>query len=430
MNKLQTLKGFRDFLPADAIVRKRLVEKITTVFEKFGYDPLETPALEYAETLMGKYGDDADKLLYTFEDRGGRKVGMRYDQTVPLARIAAQYQDIPKPFKRYQVQPVWRAENTQKGRYREFLQCDADIIGDTSAATADAEILALFWNIYKEIGFKDIKIVINSRLVLKQLITNAMSKTELPQATFLSIVRSIDKMDKIGETGVREELISKGITTEQINMLFKLITEWSALDFNNLDKTGDSLLKFSIETAVNNFNIPKEKIVFDPKLARGLDYYTGIIFEAVLDGAGGSLGGGGRYDELINQFVGKPLSAVGFAIGFDRTLEAAKELKLVSEETTVTRVLVAYKDNNKDVFPMALNITAALREAGVNTELFLDPKKDLDKQLKYADKKGIRFVLIIGEEEIQKNTIKLKDMKTGDQEEKDLKTILTLIKNL
>ncbi len=150
----------------------------------------------------------------------------------------------------------------------------------------------------------------------------------------------------------------------------------------------------------------------------------------MLDGAGGSLGGGGRYDELINQFVGKPLSAVGFAVGFDRTLEAAKELKLVSEETTVTRVLVAYKDNNKDVFPMALNITSALRDAGVNTELFLDPKKDLDKQLKYANKKGIRFVLIIGEEEIQKNTIKLKDMKTGDQEEKDLKTILDLIKNL
>ena len=169
--------------------------------------------------------------------------------------------------------------------------------------------------------------------------------------------------------------------------------------------------------------------MFDPKLARGLDYYTGIIFEAQLDGASGSLGGGGRYDDLINQFVGKQMSAVGFAIGFDRTLEAAKELKLIAEETTVTKVLVAYMGNDK-VLNTALQITTALREAGVNTELFLDSNKDLSKQLKYANKKGIRFVIIIGEEEIKNNTLKLKDMKTGDQEEKDLETILKLIKSL
>jgi histidyl-tRNA synthetase len=427
MNKLQTLNGFRDFLPTDAIDRKQLIGKITTIFEQFGYDPLETPALEYAETLMGKYGEEADKLLYMFEDRGGRKVGMRYDQTVPLARIAAQYGELPKPFKRYQIQPVWRAENTQKGRYREFLQCDADIIGDTNAEMADAEILSLFWNIYKQIGFNNIKIVVNSRKVLKALISKSMNEQEVPQATFLSIVRSIDKMDKIGEEGVREELVKKGIQEKQINILFQLINEWSALAFEDLDKTGDFQLKFSIEAAINNYNIPKENIIFDPKLARGLDYYTGIIFESILEGTSGSLGGGGRYDELINQFVGKPLSAVGFAIGFDRTLDAAKEQNLLSTAKTVTQVLVAYKDNDNDVLPTALKITTALREAGVNTELFLDSKKDLDKQLKYADKKGIRFVIIIGEEEIKKNTLKLKDLKTGDQEEKDLKTILSLI---
>lgn len=430
MNKLQTLKGFRDFLPTDAIDRKQLIGKITTIFEQFGYDPLETPALEYAETLMGKYGEEADKLLYMFEDRGGRKIGLRYDQTVPLARIAAQYGELQKPFKRYQIQPVWRAENTQKGRYREFLQCDADIIGDTNAEMADAEILSLFWNIYKQIGFTNLKIVVNSRKVLKELISKAMNEQEVPQATFLSLVRSIDKMDKIGEEGVREELTKKGIQEKQINILFSLINEWSSLSFENLDKTGDFQLKFSVEAAINNYNIPKENIVFDPKLARGLDYYTGIIFEAVLDGTSGSLGGGGRYDELINQFVGKPLSAVGFAVGFDRTLEAAKEQKLLSPAKTVTQVLVAYKDNDNDVLPTALKITTALREAGVNTEIFLDSKKDLDKQLKYADKKGIRFVIIIGEEEIKKNTLKLKDLKTGDQEEKDLNTILTLITSI
>lgn len=429
MTNLQTLKGFRDFLPTDAIIRKNLISKIISVFEQFGYDPLETPALEYAETLMGKYGEDADKLLYMFKDRGGRKVGMRYDQTVPLARIAAQYQDIPKPFKRYQIQPVWRAENTQKGRYREFLQCDADIIGDTNPAMADAEILALFFNIYNKIGFKDFKIVINSRVVLKELISSSLGTSKVPQEQFLTVVRSIDKLDKIGEEGVRKELLEKKIADKQIDTLFKNIKEWSGLSITDLEKAGDTQLKFSIETAVNNFNVPKEQIVFDPKLARGLDYYTGIIFEAQLDGASGSLGGGGRYDDLINQFVGKQMSAVGFAIGFDRTLEAAKELKLIAEETTVTKVLVAYMGNDK-VLNTALQITTALREAGVNTELFLDSNKDLSKQLKYANKKGIRFVIIIGEEEIKNNTLKLKDMKTGDQEEKDLETILKLIKSL
>src|SRR3989338_2552521 len=210
MQQLQTLKGFRDFLPNDAIIRKRLIEKIINVFEKFGYDPLETPALEYAENLMGKYGEDADKLLYIFEDRGGRKVGLRYDQTVPLARIAAQYGDIPKPFKRYQIQPVWRADNTQKGRYREFLQCDADIISDTNAPIADAEILALFWNLYNEIGFKDIKIAVNTRPLLKAL-TGSTDETE-----FLSICRSLDKLDKVGEESVKSELKAKGIDDTKI----------------------------------------------------------------------------------------------------------------------------------------------------------------------------------------------------------------------
>jgi histidyl-tRNA synthetase len=416
MTKLQTLKGFRDFLPTEAIIRKSLISKITSVFERFGYDPLETPALEYAETLMGKYGEDADKLLYLFEDRGGRKVGLRYDQTVPLARIAAQYADLPKPFKRYQVQPVWRAENTQKGRYREFLQCDADIIGDTYAPTADAEILSLVWNIYKELGFKDITIVVNSRKVLKELIQRTFAGQEITQANFLSYVRSLDKLDKMSQEKVGEELISKGMSETNVSYLFDRIKEWSLYDWEQI-KSVDGDLAWSIQMAIENFNIPKKSLVFNPVLARGLDYYTGIIFEAVLPRTNGSLGGGGRYDNLINQFVGQQLSAVGFAIGFDRTLEAAKALNLISDETTVAKVLVAYKDNKKDVFPAALNLTTQLREKGVNTEIFLNPEKDLDKQLKYANKKGIPYVVIIGETEVQSGTYKIKNMKTGDQKE-------------
>lgn len=415
MNKLQTLKGFRDFLPQDSIIRKKIIQKITSVFEKFGYDPLETPALEYAETLMGKYGEDADKLLYIFEDRGGRKVGLRYDQTVPLARIAAQYFDIPKPFKRYQIQPVWRAENTQKGRYREFLQCDADIIGDTFAQTADVEILSLFWNIYSEIGFKNIKIVVNSRQILKKLIDSSLGG-EIEMQQFLSIVRSLDKLDKIGNEGVSTELVTKGLSNEQIKKMFDQVAEWSKFDYKQvLAVFGE--LGFSMQMAIENFKVPESSIVFNPTLARGLDYYTGIIFEAVQDGMSGSLGGGGRYDNLIKQFVGQQMNAIGFAIGFDRTLEAAKELKLITDESTVTKVLVAYKDNENDVFPTALNVTTKLREAGINTEMYLDPKKDLEKQLKYADKKGIQYVVIIGENEVKNGKYRLKNLQTGEQKE-------------
>ncbi len=425
MNTLQTLKGFRDFLPADAIIRKKIIQKIVSVFEKFGYDPLETPALEYAETLLGKYGEDTDKLLYIFEDRGGRKVGLRYDQTVPLARIAAQYQDIPKPFKRYQIQPVWRAENTQKGRYREFLQCDGDIIGDTYAPTADAEILSLLWNIYSEIGFTNIKIVVNSRQILKKLIDSSLNQ-DVEMRQFLSIVRSLDKLDKIEAKGVSAELKTKGLTDEQIKYMFDRIKEWSAYDYKKIEGLNGSLA-WSIQMATENFKVPAERIIFNPTLARGLDYYTGIIFESVQDGINGSLGGGGRYDNLINQFVGRQISAVGFAIGFDRTLEAAKELKLIDDEPTVTKVLVAYKDNNNDVFPTALNVTTKLREAGINAEIYLDPKKELEKQLKYADKKGVGFVVIIGENEIKSGKYKLKNLQSGDQKELTIEEIISVI---
>lgn len=414
--KTQTLKGFRDFLSKEALKRQYLIDKMTDVFKCYGYDPLQTPALEYAEVLMGKYGAEADKLLYLFQDNGGRDVGLRYDQTVPLARVANQYQDLPKPFKRYQIQNVWRAENTQKGRYREFLQCDADIIGDNNKPIADAEILSLFWNIYKNIGFKDLKIVVNSRPVLRKLLSKVLDK-EPNMEEFLMVVRAIDKLDKIGEIGVTEELISKGLSITQVKQLFSLVDEWKNSDFTNPEEFyPDKDLAYSLQMAVNNYQIPREAIEFNPTLARGLDYYTGIIFEAVDPSFKSSLGGGGRYDYLIGQFTGNDLSAVGFAVGFDRTLEVAEELGLIPQLSTETKVLVAIVDEG-NAFPAALNMVTTFRESGINAEIYLNPQDKLEKQFRYVTQKGIPYVVVVGPEEAEKKLFTLKYWDKKEAEE-------------
>lgn len=430
--KPQTLKGFRDFLPEEIIYRKTLIKKIESVFERFGYDPLETPALEYAQTLLGKYGEEADKLLYLFEDRGKRKVGLRYDQTVPTARVISQYQNIPLPFKRYQIQTVWRAENPQKGRYREFLQCDADIIGDTYPYTADAEILALFWTIFNEIGFKNIRILYNSRKLLKLLLSTSIYQSyayeNLEGDKFLSFVRSLDKLSKIGEDGVGKELLNKGLTSDQINELFKTIRERSSLTYKDV-RQYDEALFWSLQMAIEKFNVPEICLKFTPTLSRGLDYYTGLIFEASVPNYESSLGGGGRYDNLIKQFTGKDVSAVGFALGFDRIVEATKILKLISKKNTLTKVMVAIVEDWENVFPISLNTVTKLRSNSINAEIYLYPREKLPKQLKYADKKGIPYVIIIGPDEVKKNVVKLKDMKTGEQKEMKIQEIIQKLKS-
>ncbi len=430
----QTLKGFRDFLPKEAISRQYLISKINNVFERFGFDPLETPAIEYAQILLGKYGDEADKLLYLFEDRGKRKVGMRYDQTVPTARVVAQYQDIPKPFKRYQIQPVWRAENTQKGRYREFLQCDADIIGDNFAPTSDAEILTLFWTIYNELGFKEFKVVVNSRELLRFIIEETLNesfgqnKKPIQDQLFLDVTRILDKYSKIGETGIRDEFNKKGYSKPNIDMLIAKIKSIK-LDLNSYKnlKEIDRNLFYSLQMAIENFKVPEDSIIIDPFMVRGLDYYTGLIFEGIDSDYQSSLGGGGRYDKLIGQFTGKDVNAVGFAIGFDRTLEAAKTLNLIPLNSTNTKILVTIIEDWKKVFPKALSLVTELRKANINTELYLNPQEKLDKQLKYADKKNIPYVIIIGPEEVASGKVVLKDMKTGEQKILTLQEVIKLL---
>ncbi|GIW64558.1 MAG: histidine--tRNA ligase [Patescibacteria group bacterium] len=385
----QTLKGFRDFLPDQAIKRNWLINKLKNIFEKYGFDPLETPALEYASTLLGKYGQEADKLLYLFEDHGKRKVGLRYDQTVPLARIISQYQNITKPFKRYQIQPVWRAENTQKGRYREFLQCDIDIVGEKSLY-ADFEIIDLVLKSFKSLGFKKTKVLINDRKNF-QNINN-------------KFINSIDKLPKIGEKKVIEELIKKGLEKDKAQSLLN--------EIKNKKKTFDIEKLFSL--LKNQGYQENIDFIYLPTLARGLDYYTGLIFEVIdEDYQAGSLGGGGRYDNLIGLFTGQDMPAVGFAFGFDRIIEAAESLNLLPNIKTNTQVLVTIF--SPDLAKISLKIAEFLRKNNINTEVYLNEEAKLDKQLKYANKKNIPYVIIIGPEEAEKNLMKLKNMKTGEQ---------------
>ena len=383
----QTLKGFRDFLPVDAIRRQRVIATMKSVFAQFGFDPLETPALEYADTLLGKYGDEADKLLYIFEDRGGRKVGLRYDQTVPASRVVAQYGNtLAMPFKRYQVQPVWRAENPQRGRYREFLQCDIDIFGEASYM-ADAEIIVTVGKTIERLGLTNYSILINDRMLFG----------DAP----LGAIMVIDKIKKIGVEGVQKELTDKGFDPSLLSTI-------------KANKPSQRLQQ--IIDAVQSLGISKEHLIFDPTLARGLDYYTSTIFEVELgEYEAGSIGGGGRYDKLIGQFTGKDVPAIGFAFGFDRLLEAMIQAQLLPSITTEAQVYVSVFA--KDLLSSSLAITSQLRNAGIATDMCMNVDMKLEKQLKFAAAKGVPYVIIQGPDEADRNIVQLKNLSTKTQEE-------------
>ena len=386
--KVTTPKGFRDFLPQESSLRAFVLEKLRKSFEKFGFEPLETSAIEFAETLKGKYGEE-EKLIYEFTDRGGRQIALRYDQTVPLARVVSQYPTLPSPFKRYQVQPVWRAENPQKGRFREFIQVDFDTVG-TENCLADAEIVTTAVFSMKALGFKDFTVRVNDRSVFDGL---------SPET-----IRALDKLQKIGETGVIEQIKREGYDTAQAKALFKRVKNSSPTK-----RVGE------LFDLLENFKVEKDKYAFDPTLARGLDYYTGLIFELEIEGySGGSVGGGGRYDDLIGRFAEKKIPAVGFSFGFDRLVEAAKEAKLLPTPSPVTKVLVSVF--NADLLPESLALATRLRNRGINTEVPIETNEKLDRQLKYADSRNITFVIILGPEEVKSETLTLKNLTTGKQE--------------
>ena len=398
--KIQTLKGFRDFLPADAAKRQWLIGIIRETFELWGYDPLETPTLEPLELFEGQIGED-EKLFFKFVDPGGRKVALRYDQSVPIARAVGTYnQQLPMPFKRYQIQSVFRAEKPQKGRYREFIMCDADIFGSKSAQ-ADAEVIALLLDIYKRIGFKNIKVKINDRKLLKGIPYEA--------------IVALDKLKKIGKDGVVSDMEKRGIDAAKAKKYLKTVLELKP------NKNIESIFAYLAKQG-----FPDDWYEFDPTIARSFSYSDGPIWEVVSpDYKAGSLSGGERFDGLIKQVAGVDIPATGFGLGLDRTLEAAQALGLVPKVKTKTKVLVTiFSPENFDV---SIKIVAMLRSAKINTELYPDPKTKLAKQLKYADKKGIPYVVIIGPDEILAESVVLKNLNKKRQETVPTKTLIAQI---
>ncbi|HUD44807.1 MAG TPA: histidine--tRNA ligase [Patescibacteria group bacterium] len=420
---IQTLKGFRDFLPIEARKRQYMIEKIKSAFASFGFEPLETPALEYEELLMGKYGSEGDKLMYRFEDNGGRRVAMRYDQTVPLARVISEYGSanspqgqplLPMPFKRYQIQPVWRAENTQKGRYREFLQCDVDIVG-VDTPLSDAETIVAAGKTIEALGFPNFKILINDRNIFNELTKNSqfnIQDDELPM-----IIRSIDKLKKIGEEKVIEEMVQNGLAKEK-----------AAFILQSLQNQQPTMRLKTIFHLIKRMGISAEQFIFLPTLARGLDYYTGLIFEIEIDGyTAGSVAGGGRYNNLIGLLAGRQVPAVGFALGFDRLLDAMEEKNLFPTSLQTTKVLVSIF--NMDFEDKAVEISSRLRSNNINCELYSDSNAKMEKQLKYADQKQIPFVIIQGPDEVEKNVVVLKNLKTREQKTLNLEEVIAQLKD-
>lgn len=397
----QILKGFRDFLPKEMAIRQKVIATLKEVFESYGFEPLETPSLEYAETLLGKNGDEADRLVYTFKDQGDRMVGLRYDLTVPVSRVLAMYNaQIPLPFKRYQIQQVWRAEKPQKGRYREVCQCDIDTFGSLSPL-ADAEIIAVIVDALKALKFRDFTVRINSRKVLFGLMEQLGITDKTKQ---LSYIQSIDKLDKKSKDEVEKELGEKELPVDEIGRLFTLIE--SARPDENLAQMIEFLEKLGVSS-----NYYK----FDPILSRGLDYYTGPIFETYVGQPKiGSITGGGRYDNLVKTLGGPDISATGTTLGLDRICDVISEQNLWPDVSpTSTRVLVTVFD--RQLLNRSIEIVKQLKSALIPCEIYLEPGAKLDKQLKYADKKGIPFVAIIGPEEADKGFITLKNLATKEQ---------------
>lgn len=417
--KPRLYKGTRDFLPEQMIKRNYVIDIIKNIFEKFGFDPLETPAMELWETLSGKYGEEGDRLTYRFIDRGKREVGLRYDLTVPLSRVIALYPEISKPFKRYQIQPVWRADKPQKGRFREFYQCDIDIVGSTSML-ADAEIISALYNVLIALKFKKFTIRINSRKILSGI-------TEISGASLekeAEVARSIDKFDKIGLKGVREELITRGIKSCGADKILQVLgIEGSnkdrlrkLTDLLKTSKTGLAGIK-EIEDLLNYLKmleVPEQQILFDLYLARGLDYYTGPIYETVVDEPRiGSITGGGRYDNLIGLFSGQNQPATGSSIGLERIITVMDELKMFPEDLkTSVEVLITVFDAS--CLPYSIKIANLLRQENINCDLYSGESK-LRGQFGLANDRNIPIAVVAGPDEIKINNVNIKNMRTGKQ---------------
>ncbi len=436
-------KGTRDFSPAEVAKRNYIFGKIKSQFKNFGFQPIETPSFENSDTLMGKYGEEGDRLIFKIlnsgdflkkadekllQEKDSLKItssisekALRYDLTVPFARYVVQHQnEIDFPFKRYQIQPVWRADRPQKGRFREFFQCDADVVGSKSL-WQEVEFVQLYDAVFDSLGLKDVTIKINNRKVL-----SGFAEVIGEQDKLIDFTVALDKLDKIGEEGVKKEMREKGIAEsalEKIQPIFNLQGDFGQkiqgikdiLATSEVGKAGIEELEF-IEKAIAAMPLKSAKLELDVTLARGLNYYTGAIFEVAAPEAVkmGSIGGGGRYDDLTGIFGLKDMSGVGISFGLDRIYLVLEELDLFPETVTEnTRVLFINFGEEEALY--ALKAISELRKNNIIAELYPDAAK-MNKQMKYANKREIPFVVLAGGEEMQKEKFTLKNMKTSEQD--------------
>lgn len=442
-NRASIPKGTRDFNPAEVTKRNYIIDIIKKQFNLYGFQPIETPSFENSETLLGKYGDEGDRLIFKILNSGdflskiddsmlsnrdvsgiSNKISekaLRYDLTVPFARYVVQNQnDIDFPFKRYQIQPVWRADRPQKGRFREFFQCDADVIGSTSL-WQEVELIQLYDSVFTELGLQSTTIKINNRKILTGIaeIIGASDK-------IIDFTVALDKLDKIGEEKVKQEMMGRGIPLEgikQIEPLFslsgsfdeKLVLLRSILEDSKIGQEGIHELEF-VYAAIIKLGLKTSKLKLDVTLARGLEYYTGAIFEvaAPAEVSMGSIGGGGRYDDLTGIFGLKDMSGVGISFGLDRIYLVLDELKLFPERV-VENIKVLFINFGESESMKSLITIKKLRENNIAAELYPDDKKT-NKQLNYANKRNIPYVVLLGQSEIEDEVFTLKNMKTGSQE--------------
>jgi histidyl-tRNA synthetase len=427
-------RGMRDILPVQMIRRQYVIDVIRSVFEEFGFEPLQTPAIERSETLMGKYGEDAERLIYhTSYGEGKEKLALRYDLSVPLCRVVAMYPELIKPFKRYQISPVWRAERPQKGRYREFYQCDADTVGSASML-ADAETLNIIYEVLTRLGFKKFVMNINDRKIL----TGIGQFSGVPEGLLSGLYRSIDKLDRIGLDGVRSELERNDIPDDVIDKLLQLLQiegENEAVLVSLRDTLGNYPIALEgisemeeVVRYLKALTIPEKYYKVKFAMVRGLEYYTGPIYETTIEEPKmPSITGGGRFDNLVGMFLDRSYPATGTTIGIERIIDAMEELDMFPPEVgkTISQVLVTQFD--KSMVDVSLQMAKTLREAGLKTELYFE-QDSLGDQIRYADKKGIPCVVILGPDEVAADQVSVRNLRLKEQQKVKNSEVIELIK--
>lgn len=431
----RTLPGFMELLPNEQILFNQMKKTIEESYQKFGFLPIDTPVIELSEVLLAKAGGETEKQIYRF-NKGETDLSLRFDLTVPLAKfVAKNYNDLSFPFRRYQIGKVYRGEKAQKGRYREFYQCDIDIIGDGELSIInDAELPVVISTTFKNLGFSNFTIKINNRKILNGLYEGLGQKENS-----VDIMRIIDKIDKIGEEKVRKEISELGVSNEIVDKLVSFIKiegttdeKLAKLDEMNIEnetyQKGVNELKDVIKY-IRMFGLPEENFTVDFTIARGLDYYTGTVYETFLNEYRelGSVCSGGRYENLAENYTDKKLPGVGISIGLTRLFYKLNELGLIkaTKKSVADVLIVPMMDDMKEAIALGTN----LRNAGINTEIYLNDKK-IKAKMKYADRLKIPYVIVVGENEVQANKLKVKNMETGEEKEAsfDAQEIKALIK--